>query len=60
MKLLEALSKAQKAIGETNKSLESQYNPAKMEEIESKIKYLFPDENFYFFNTLGERPDEED
>ena len=31
-----------------------------MEEIEGKIKYLFPDENFYFFNTLGERPDEED
>ena len=31
-----------------------------MEEIAKKITYLFPDENFYFFNTLGERPEEED
>ena len=31
-----------------------------MEEIASKIKFLFPDENFYFFNLLGEKPDEED
>ena len=31
-----------------------------MEEIENKVEYLFPDENFYFFNTLGERPEEED
>ena len=31
-----------------------------MEEIKDKIDYLFPDENFYFFNTLGERPEEED
>ena len=31
-----------------------------MEEISQKIKYIFPNENFYFFNTLGERPEEED
>ena len=31
-----------------------------MEEIANKINYLFPDENFYFFNTLGEKPDQED
>ena len=42
------------------KPLESQYDPAKMEELENKVNYLFPDENFYFFNTLGERPHEED
>ena len=31
-----------------------------MQELESKVNYLFPDENFYFFNLLGERPNEED
>ena len=30
-----------------------------MDEIESKINLLFPDENFFFFNTLGEKPEEE-
>ena len=31
-----------------------------MEEIASKIKFLFPDKNFYFFNLLGEKPELED
>ena len=31
-----------------------------MKEIADKIAYLFPDANFYFFNTLGEKPEKED
>ena len=31
-----------------------------MDEIASKIKYLFPNENFYFFNLHGNKPEEED
>ena len=58
--MLKSLNRAQKIVGDINKPLELQYDPAKMEEIEAKINYLFPDENFYFFNTLGERPEEED
>ena len=30
-----------------------------MKEIEDKIKCLFPDKNFYFYNMLGEKPEEE-
>ena len=37
--------------------MESQFDPAKMKEIADKIVYLFPDVNFYFFNTLGEKPE---
>ena len=42
------------------KAVESQFDPAKMKEIADKIVYLFPDVNFYFYNTLGEKLDEED
>ena len=40
--------------------MDSQFDPAKMKEIADKIVYLFPNVNFYFFNTLGDKPEQED
>ena len=31
-----------------------------MKEIEDKVNYLFPDFNFYFYNMVGDKPEEED
>ena len=40
--------------------MESQTDPLKLKEIEDKIKRIFPSGNFYFYNMLGEKPEEED
>ena len=40
--------------------MESQFDPVKMKEIADKIAYLFPDDNFYFYNMIGEKPEQED
>ena len=57
--LLESLSKVQAIVGGT-KTVASQFDPAKMKEIADKIVYLFPDANFFFYNMVGDKPEEED
>ena len=30
-----------------------------MKEIEDKVKHIFPDNNFFFYNEIGDKPEEE-
>ena len=53
-KLLDTLDKAQVKTGGPQLPLGLQYDPVKKQIIEDKINLLFPEENFHFFNKLGE------
>ena len=52
--MLESLNIAQNLIGRYDVPLKPQYDPVRMDNIKRKVELLLPDENFYFYNTVGQ------